>query len=334
MIIRVWRARLRPGVEPELLGRLREAIPALQAAEAPLDFTYGFRREAEATQFLTLSVWPDYETLLQATGGDTTRAMQAARLDDLVEAGEADMYESISPAVVRHDLAEGRVIGVVTGRVKPNHESVVQSMIDRSASAALDAGAIAAHLGRRLADASSEVAVVVVWPQRETMSRFVKSRTIPAIDPAFAAHLSSWRFETYRALAPERILEPADGLAVLVLDDDGRYVEATSGIEAVLGIPGELLHGRSVRELGADEAAGLDLERRLTGRGAEDGIIDLLRPDGRTVRVEYRSAAHAAGPGLHASLLTLPASEPDRRPLREIIAEALGLTTEGMVRPA
>jgi PAS domain-containing protein len=334
VIIRVWRASLCPGVEPELLDRLREAIPAIQAADAPLDFTYGFRREAEATQFLTLSVWPDYETLLEATGGDATRPMQAVHLDDLMATGEAATYESISPAVVRHDLAEGRAIGVVTGRVKLNHESVVQSMIDRSASAALDAGAIAAHLGRRLADARTEVAVVVVWPRRETMSRFVKSRTIPAIDPAFAAHLSSWRFETYRALAPGRILEPADGLAVLVLDDDGRYVEATSGTEAVLGIPGELLHGRSVRELGADDAAGLDLERRLTGRGAEDGVIDLLRPDGRLVRVEYRSAPHAAGPGLHASVLTLPASTPDPRPLRVIIAEALGLPAEGTVRPA
>ena len=54
-----------------------------------------------------------------------------------------------------------------------------------------------------------------MWPQREAMSRFVRSRSVLAIDPAFAAHLSEWRFETYNALAPDRLLVPPVGPTVV-----------------------------------------------------------------------------------------------------------------------
>jgi PAS domain-containing protein len=198
-------------------------------------------------------------------------------------------------------------------------------MIDRSAAAALGAGALASHLGRRMSGSATEVLVVIVWPRRETMTRFVRSREVPAIDPAFAAHLSEWRFETYNALAPERLLVPPDGPAVLVVDGEGRYVDATPGIENVLGIPAEMLYGRSIRDLGIEPTAHLEELRRYEADGTASGLIDLLRPDGATVRVRYRSAADVPGPGLHASVLARPDEPPDPRPVGVIAAEALGL---------
>jgi PAS domain-containing protein len=197
-------------------------------------------------------------------------------------------------------------------------------MIDRSAAAALSAGALASHLGRRLSGAAMEILVVVVWPRRETMTRFVRSRDVPAIDPAFAAHLSEWRFETYNALAPDRLLVPPDGPAVLVVDGDGRYVDATPGIENVLGVPAEMLYGRSIRDLGVDPMAHPEELRRYEADGTATGLIDLLRPDGATVRVRYRSTADVPAPGLHATVIERPDEPPDLRPVGLIAAEALG----------
>jgi PAS domain-containing protein len=324
MILRFWRARIRSGAEPELLARLREAIPRLQAAEEPLDFTYGFRHEAGSTRLMILSVWSDFPALLAATDGDLRRSALLIPLDDLSETSEVETFERLGTAPSRLDLSDGRVVGLVWGRAKPNHEPVAQSMIDRSAAAAMGAGAVASHSGRRLSAGLTDLIVVVVWPTRETMTRFVRSRDIPAIDPAFAAHLSDWRFETYDVLAPDRMMVPPDGPAVLVVDDVGRYVDATPGIEAVLGIPAEMLHGRSLEELGADEAARNELRQRFVLNGAGRGEVELLRPDGATVRVQYRtSAANVPGPGLHASVLALPGATLDPRPLEVILAEAL-----------
>ena len=325
MIVRLWRARLRPGAEAELLERVRSVIPRLQGPEGPLDFTYGSRHEDGATHFLTVSVWADFGALLEATAGDVAHPVYGLALDDLCETSSAESYERLPPAPEKLDLADGRVLGLVWGRVKPNHEGIVQSMIDRSAAAAIGAGALASHLGRRLSGSATEVLVVVVWPRRETMARFVRSREMPAIDPAFAAHLSEWRFETYNGLAPDRLLVPPDGPAVLVLDGEGRYVDATSGIENVLGIPPEMLYGRSILDFGIDPTAHPEELRRYEADGTVSGLIDLLRPDGETVRVRYRAAANVPGPGLHASVLARPDEPPDPRPVGVIVAAALGL---------
>jgi PAS domain-containing protein len=328
MIVRLWRARLRPGAEAELLERLRGVIPRLQGPEGPLDFTYGSRHEDGATHFLTVSVWPDFAALLEATAGDVSNPVYGLELDDLCETSVAESYERVPPEPDKLDLADGRVLGLVWGRVKPNHEGIAQSMIDRSAAAALGAGALRAHLGRRLSASAMEVLVVVVWPQRETMARFVRSRDVPAIDPAFAAHLSEWRFETYNALAPDRLLVPPDGPAVLVVDSEGRCVDATPGIENVLGIPAEMLYGRSIQDLGIDPSAHPDEVRRYETDGIAAGLIDLLRPDGTTVRVRYRSVANVPGPGLHATVLERPDEGLDPRPVDVIAAEALDLATD------
>lgn len=331
MIVRLWLARLHPGAEAELLERVRAVIPRLQSPEGPLDFTFGTRHEDGATHFVTVSVWPDLAALVEATDGDVSRPVYGLELDDLCETSGAETYERLPPAPEKLDLADGRVLGLVWGRVKPNHEGIAQSMIDRSAAAALGAGALRAHLCRRLSASAMEVLVIVVWPRRETMAQFVRSRDVPAIDPAFAAHLSEWRFETYNALSPDRLLVLPDGPAVLVVDGEGRCVDATPGIENVLGIPAEMLFGRSIQDLGIDPTAHVEELRRYEADGTASGVIDLLRPDGATVRVRYRSAANVPGPGLHASILARPDERADPRPVGIIAAEALGRPID--VRP-
>lgn len=300
----------------------------MQAASVPLEFTYGFRHEAGSTIFLTASTWPEYASVESTIGAHAANPITSVEVADLIESETAEMFERLPPISSRLDMAEGRVLGVVTGTVRPQHEAVVQSMIDRSSQAALAAGALAAHLGRRLDDRITAVAIVVVWPKRDTMTRFVRSRAIPAIDPAFAAHLSSWRFETFDELVPDRLLVPDEGPAVLVVDAEGRYVDTTPGIEGVLGMPGELLHGRSLLDLAPDEAAAVDLRRRFLETGVSHGTIELLRPDGSLVRVRYRSIADVPAIGLRAAVLSRPTDHDDPRPTAVVVAEALGLAAE------
>ena len=334
MILRLWRAPIRPGAESAFLERLREiAVPARDAPE-PLDFTFGFRNEGGRTTFIGVSTWSSFDAIGSAAGGEARSGVGDAGLEALAESVEPEMFERLPPASERLADSEGRVLGVVTATILAGHEAVAQSMIDRSADAAMRAGALAAHIGRRLDRDRASVAIVVVWPKRDTMTRFVRSRDIPALDPAFTAHLATWRFETFNVVSPERLLVPAEGPAVLVVDDGGRYVEATPGVEAVLGIPGELLHGRSVLELAPNDAARADLRRRLLETGVSHGLIEVVRPDGQVARLRYRSVADVPAPGLRASVLSVPGDPDDPRPTSVIVVEALGLEPVAEARRA
>ena len=325
MIIRLWRAQIRPSSEPAFLDRLRELAEQFGDAEEPRDFTFGFRSEANRTWFLGLSTWTDIAAL-QGSTGKAPRDIHDDTLDTLAESTVPEMFERLPPISERLAADEGRVLGVVTATILPGHESVAQSMIDRSAEAAIGAGALAAHIGRRLDGDRASVAILVVWPKRDTMTRFVRSRDIPALDPAFTAHLAAWRFETYNVMAPERLAVPAEGPAVLIFDETGRYVEATPGIEGVLGIPGELLHGRSILELAPDDAARVALHRRFLETGVSHGTIDVVRPDGLPARLRYRSVADVPAPGLRAAVLSRPDEAEDPRPTAHLVGEALGIT--------
>jgi PAS domain-containing protein len=324
MILRLWRARLRPETEAELLDRLRVRVLALQrqGSAGPLDVRYGFRHESGATSILGLTVWADYRTLLDATDGDLSRSIRPAALDDLCETTRADTFERIGPAPEQLQLTHGRILGLVTARIKPNHESSVQAMVDVSARQAIDAGALAAHRGRRLAETTTEIAVVVEWPDRETLRRFVRSRSAGALDPRFTEQLEEWQFETYAIVTPDRLLVPSAGPAVLLADDTGAYVDATPGVERVLGIVPELLFGRRVLDIVTEPDEAVARWSRFREDGEQEGLIDIRRPDGVLVRARYRAAADAAGAGLHGSVLCALDEVPDPRPIREIVAEA------------
>ncbi len=323
MILRIWRARLRAGVELELLRQLRPIVPRVQAAAAPVDFTYGFRHEAGRSIFLTLSVWADYESVLVATRGRPAGTVVDANIEQLIEDQAASTYEDRSPAGERVPLPEGRVLGVVTARVKPGREAAAQEMVDRSAAAAIAAGALSAHLGRRLDGDVAELAIVVIWPRRDSMTRFVRSRDIPAIDPAFAEHLHEWHFETYEALAPGRLSIPGSGPAVVVMDAAGRFIDSTPGVENVLGMPGELLHGRSILDLAPEPGAIPEFRRRFLETAVSHGTLEIRRPDGEPIRARYRSIDGTPAPGLRAAVLSLPDERDDERPTAEIIRAAL-----------
>jgi PAS domain-containing protein len=332
MILRLWRARLRAGTEPEFLERLRAAAAdAERTGDGPIDYRYGFRPDGGQTGFLSLSVWPDFGAVVDQTGGDVSRSIQRISLEDLCDWTEAGTYERLPPAPATVDLSEGRVLGTVVGRVKQNHEASVQAMVDASVESALAAGALAMHVGRRLDRDSVEIAIVAVWPDRRVLGGFARSRGFGAIDPRFTDQLTAWRFETYDALARERLLVPSAGPAILVSDAEGRCIEASPGVERLLGLPGEILLGRAMTEVidgaapSADGAGPADGATPADG-GTRDGRaaapIELRGPDGTLVGLRVRVISNVPSPGLHAWILESEDAEPDPRPVAEVVADA------------
>ena len=92
---------------------------------------------------------------------------------------------------------------------------------------------------------------------------------------------------------------------MLVADDDGAYVAATSGVEGCLGYRPDDLIGMHVADLAATEL--LDTAptqwAAFLAHGRQDGWFRLRAIDGRNVSLRYQARAHHPVPGYHMSRL-------------------------------
>jgi PAS domain S-box-containing protein len=314
-----------PGFEAAFLARLRDRIlPDTMATEGLEAFVQGFRAEARDTSSLGLSVWRDWDSILRATEGHPDRPERNAPVSDLLDRIRIDHYELVDDAPRGLLSLDGAVIGVVDGTVLPNAEGAAFEMIRASRGVVEKLGVIGFHAGRRMAGRRSQIAVLAVWRDRAALRRFARQRDGALIDPRFTSLMEEWSFRTFGCLAPGRSLMPAAGAAVLLADDDGRYIEASAGVERVLGIPGELLIGRSISDLipRDERVRQAELWRSFRETSEQEGSITLERPDGSRVEVRYRAATDVPEAGMHASVLSLPSDEPDVASVAGIVADA------------
>jgi PAS domain S-box-containing protein len=103
----------------------------------------------------------------------------------------------------------------------------------------------------------------------------------------------------WRSLVFDELLD-----AVLVTDDERRYVDANAAACALFGLPLNALLGKRVEDF-APSGPGYDAVAawtRFIARGHDTGEFPLLRPDGSRLTVEYRARANIA-PGIHVSVL-------------------------------
>src|SRR5262249_1307513 len=89
--------------------------------------------------------------------------------------------------------------------------------------------------------------------------------------------------------------------AIVVLDSDGRTIDANPAAEDLFGVPRELLIGRGLQEaaaVGETEAVWRD----LLDKGAVVGLFRLVRPDATQRDVEFSATADVL-PGRHVALV-------------------------------
>lgn len=98
------------------------------------------------------------------------------------------------------------------------------------------------------------------------------------------------------------ILFNAVGDAMLVADDERRYIDANAAATTLLGLEREEIVGRRIDDF-ADLKGDVDaLWQRFLLEGRLDGNFDLRRSDGERREVEFRAIAHVA-PGEHLSVI-------------------------------
>ena len=325
MILRLVRADVTPAIATRLLAKMRdELLPVLSRRDGLFGFTCGFRHDAGRMQFLSLSCWADLTSIGHATGGRLDRPALPDAVAELLDRPTADHYELVEPAPAGLMTLEGAVLGVVTADVREHVEANAQDMIRNVRPEVEAAGVIGLYVGRRVTGSRTQLIVLALWRDRASLRRFGQTRSKGMIDAEFLQQLERWSFETFDCISPDRLLVPSTGPAVLLADDERRYVDASPGVEAIVGVPGELLLRRTVDDLMPPEKRTQvpELWRSLMVDGAQAGDIVLLRPDGVRVALRYRARANHPERGLHASVLTRLDGPTDERPVEEIVASA------------
>ena len=90
--------------------------------------------------------------------------------------------------------------------------------------------------------------------------------------------------------------------AILLSDDQGRYVDANQAACDLFGMAKAELVGRTILEFVAPESRAYERWQAPSARGRERGDLVLLRPDGARRALDYSAVAHII-PGLNLTVL-------------------------------
>ena len=324
MIIRLLRGMVPIGKEAHLVERLRR----LDLDKAPpagfVGVTLGVRRTGDSLGFLALSTWTSIEAIAAATSGLPDQALPSQPAGRALESVAIDLFEVPEGPPLPVGVDRGGALGIVWARVAPHAEAAAHEMIRAVGPEVGAAGVAGIHVGRRVVDDQTELVVVASWRDRLALHEFAQHRARGTLDPAFLELMTEWRFETYDCVVAGTVSVPPAGPAVLLADDQARYIDASPGIETLIGLPAELVLRQSLADLTppAERPATTQRWAEVLAAGEAQGTFDILRPDGAIQPVAFRALADCPRPGIHASVLTRPDDPPDPRDVRYVVAEA------------
>lgn len=108
MIIRVFRGRLRKGVETEFYRIVREErLPAFRARNEMLEAHIGRRHDPAGDRFMIVTVWPDYEALAAWIGDAPDQPYRLGEIADLLAEWQIEHYEEIAEVAQARPPAAG-----------------------------------------------------------------------------------------------------------------------------------------------------------------------------------------------------------------------------------
>jgi heme-degrading monooxygenase HmoA len=99
VIVRVSRARIKPGMEEEVFSRIRQMTVARRGVPVGQRGVVIARRVAEdarATEVVAITIWEDMDSMIAILGPDWQRAVSFPSFQEYVTDGQADHYETLA----------------------------------------------------------------------------------------------------------------------------------------------------------------------------------------------------------------------------------------------
>jgi PAS domain-containing protein len=229
----------------------------------------------------------------------------------------AEHYELVIGEARSMPLREARM-RLTRILIRRNLEAEYYEAVRRWSDRLLDeSGMVAFTLGRRILGRQDEVIAVQVWEGEAALRE--------ATGPDISRPMGGEDLSRFWAIEP--VIEHFDALtatdphgdapAILLADDDRRYVHATPAAAQLSGHSIARLLTMRVEDVArtSEREAVPEAWSRFVAAGSTSGPFVLQRPDGTEVKVKFAARANTPWPGSHASLLVpegaAPGDDPD-----------------------
>lgn len=305
MILRVYRARVKAGDEARLARFVRdEALAPALRTPGLLSFQPALRDTGAGVELVIVSTWSGFDDLV-AGGRDLAQPLTMPGAASMLADSHAEHYELVIGEARSMPLHEAK-LRLTRIPIRPNVEASYYEAVRRWADRLLDqSGMVAFSLGRRVVGRQDDIVAVQMWQDEAALleaagADIAKPMGGEELSRFWAADPSIEHFDALTATQPRR-----DAPAILLADDNRRYVHATPAAARLTGRPlARLLTLRvdDVAAAGHREAVAEGWDRFLS-EGSAAGPYVLERPDGTSIEVNYAAKANAPWPGSHASLL-------------------------------
>jgi PAS domain-containing protein len=305
LILRLLRARVAAGEESHLQQYVRDTAVA-RAFQVPglCTFQPALRRIASGFELVIVSTWNGFDEIT-AAGLNLDSPIIMPGSEAMLEDSHAEHYELVIGEARAMPLRQARLrltrIPIKRGAESQYYEAV-RGWSDRLLD---EAGMVAFTLGRRVVGQLDEIVAVQVW-QDECSLREAAGVDVERpmgqqeLSRFWAAEPSIEHFDAITVTEPRE-----DAPAILLVDDERRYVHATPAAEQLSGRSlARLLTLRVEDMASADERDAVSQAwDQFVAQGTMRGPFILTRPDGTRVKVHYVAKANTPWPGSHVSLM-------------------------------
>lgn len=312
MILRVYRGSAGSADRDRVVAHLRDGVFSSVAGMHGLrSFQSGLReRSAAELEFVLVSTWADFDDLMTALGPDLDHPRWLREVDDLIRTERADQFE-----LVGEELRG--VIPLGGGRLSVNRGALVAGKAEAFFDVArawqtdlLDRGLVlASHIGRRIDRSREEaVAVAVRAPDDGDESDDRQGSFEAALRPFFT-DLESATYDALARVAPRANAAPA----ILLADDERRYIFATPAAGRLLGRPVSRVLGQRIEGVTGPALQGSvpEMWASFLAEGRQAGAFTVVRDDGTLAEVSFEARANTPWPGCHATVLVDPGAPVD-----------------------
>ncbi len=328
MILRIFRGRVAEGERDRIVAHLRDVIyPMVARVDGLHSFQAGLRAlPAGGDEFAIVSTWSGFDSIVAALGQRLERPRWMTDVEDVYQPSSSEHYELVGAELRGFFPLEGALLRVFRGTLRPGSSEEFFEFARRRQADLLDSGhLLASHLGRRVEGRREEVVYVVLWRDLASLRDLGGAPDEPAARAEWEDYFEDWSFDGYDALTRVSAHGSSDP-AVLLADDDRRYVFATPAAGRIVERPVARLLGLRVEDITAPDRRSSvpDMWEAFLRAGRAEGPFELVDGSGRVRRVGYAARANTPWPGCHASLLV-----PDGNPTAGDIDPAL--TRAGIV---
>ncbi len=295
LILRVFNGTVPANDLAKFLDFVRDhALARALSTPGLLSFQPGFRVAGQGLEVVLVSTWEEFSAIA-TRGRDLDQPIAMPGASQFFNRGHATHYELVAGSTHSLPLAGARM-RILRGTLHPNQDSAYFEWSRRERDRLLDEGRLyGAHIGRRLNGHGAETIFVSMGAPGSVDG--------PTGHAAGRFFVDGWTDDRYEALiaAPNSPMAPA----LLVADNDRRYLYATPAAAALTGRTVDRLTSLRVDDLAPPELAPLigQLWTDFLSRGVQEGPFILVGADGSSTEVLYHARANQPWSGVHTSLM-------------------------------